>query len=52
LQARVRVSLFEPGGRPVTRSLNLPYRAQPFAIGIKPRFSDGGVQTGQEAGLT
>ena len=51
LQARVRVSLFEPGGRPVTRSLNLPYRTQPFAIGIKPRFGDDGVQTGQEAGF-
>ncbi|NJM13200.1 MAG: alpha-2-macroglobulin, partial [Synechococcaceae cyanobacterium SM1_2_3] len=51
LQARVRVSLFEPGGRPVTRSLNLPYRPQPFAIGIKPRFSDDGVALGQEAGL-
>ncbi len=49
LQARVRVSLFEPGGRPVTRTLELPYRAQPFAIGIKPRFGDGGVQIGQEA---
>jgi uncharacterized protein YfaS (alpha-2-macroglobulin family) len=49
LQAQVRVSLFEPGGRPVNRTLDLPYRAQPFAIGIKPRFSDGGVQTGQEA---
>ncbi|MFO1372695.1 MAG: MG2 domain-containing protein [Candidatus Competibacteraceae bacterium] len=49
LQARVRVSLFEPGGRPVTRSLNLPYRTQPFAIGIKPRFGDDGVRTGQEA---
>ncbi|MBK8537640.1 MAG: alpha-2-macroglobulin family protein [Candidatus Competibacteraceae bacterium] len=49
LQARVRVSLFEPGGRPVTRSLNLPYRAQPFAIGIKPRFSDDGISIGQEA---
>ena len=51
LQARVRVSLFEPGGRPVTRSLNLPYRNQPFMIGIKPRFSDDGVKTGQEAGF-
>ncbi|HOW75040.1 MAG TPA: alpha-2-macroglobulin [Candidatus Competibacteraceae bacterium] len=49
LQARVRVSLFEPGGRPVSRSLDLPYRVQPFAIGIKPRFSDGGIQIGQEA---
>ncbi|MFZ1640426.1 MAG: MG2 domain-containing protein [Candidatus Contendobacter sp.] len=51
LQARLRVSLFEPGGRPVTRSLNLPYRAQPFAIGIKPRFGDDGVPLGQEAGF-
>ena len=51
LQARVRVSLFEPGGRPVTRSLNLPYRAQPFAIGIKPRFGDDGIPLGQEAGF-
>ena len=51
LQARLRVSLFEPGGRPVTRSLNLPYRPQPFAIGVKPRFGDDGVQTGQEAGF-
>ncbi|QQS54499.1 MAG: alpha-2-macroglobulin family protein [Candidatus Competibacteraceae bacterium] len=49
LLAKVRVSLFEPGGRPVNRSLDLPYRTQPFAIGIKPRFGDGGVQTGQEA---
>ena len=49
MQARIRVSLFEPGGRPVTRSLNLPYRVQPFAIGIKPRFGDDGVRTGQEA---
>jgi uncharacterized protein YfaS (alpha-2-macroglobulin family) len=49
LQAQVRVSLFEPGGRPVTRTLDRPYRVQPFAIGIKPLFSDGGVQTGQEA---
>ena len=51
LQARLRVSLFEPGGRPVSRSLNLPYRAQPFAIGIKPRFGDDGVPLGQEAGF-
>jgi alpha-2-macroglobulin len=51
LQARLRVSLFEPGGRPVNRSLNLPYRPQPFAIGIKPRFGDEGIPLGQEAGF-
>lgn len=49
LQAKLRVSLFEPGGRAVSRSLDLPYRVHPFAIGIKPRFADGGVQMGQEA---
>lgn len=49
LQARVRVSLFEPGGRAVTRSLDLPYRVQPLALGIKPRFGDHGVPTGQPA---
>jgi uncharacterized protein YfaS (alpha-2-macroglobulin family) len=51
LQARLRVSLFEPGGRPVTRSLVLPYRPQPFVIGIKPRFNDEGIKTGEEAGF-
>ena len=51
LQARLRVSLFEPGGRPVNRSLSLPYRPQPFAIGIKPRFGDDGVPLGQDAGF-
>ncbi len=50
LLARLRVSLFEPGGRPVHRHLDLPYRIQPFAIGIKPHFS-GGIQSGQEAGF-
>ncbi len=40
LKAVVRVSLFEPGGRPVNRSLSLPFRSQPFAIGIRPGFTD------------
>lgn len=51
LQALLRVSLFEPGGRPVNRSLSLPYRTQAFAIGIRPQFQDGGVAIGQEAGF-
>ncbi len=49
LQAVLRVSLFEPGGRPVNRSLALPYRPQSLAIGIRPQFGDGGVQINQEA---
>jgi uncharacterized protein YfaS (alpha-2-macroglobulin family) len=48
LKAELRVSLFEPGGRPVNRSLTLPYRPQPFAIGIRPRFDAGqGINPGQ-----
>ena len=43
----MRVSLFEPGGRPVNRSLSLPYRIQPFAVGIHPRFQDA-VKIGQD----
>jgi uncharacterized protein YfaS (alpha-2-macroglobulin family) len=29
--------------------LGLPYRTQPFAIGIRPQFKDGGIPTGQQA---
>jgi uncharacterized protein YfaS (alpha-2-macroglobulin family) len=50
LQAVLRVSLFEPGGRPVNQILTLPYRMQPFSIGIKPNFKDA-VEMGQEAGF-
>jgi len=49
LKAVLRVSLFEPGGRPVNRTLERPYRYQPFAVGIKPQFDDGTVQIGAEA---
>ncbi len=49
LQGQLRVSLFEPGGRPVNRTLNLPYRYQPFAIGIRPKFKDDGIDIGQPA---
>jgi hypothetical protein len=50
LQAELRVSLFEPGGRPVNRSLTLPYRTQPFAIGIRPQFdTKQGIGLGQTA---
>ncbi|MEZ5584484.1 MAG: hypothetical protein R3F37_18505 [Candidatus Competibacteraceae bacterium] len=49
LKAVLRTSLFEPGGRPVNRTLELPYRYQPFAIGIKPLFEEDAVQIGAEA---
>lgn len=50
LKAVVRVSLFEPGGRPVNQVLGLPYRTQPYALGIRPRFN-GSVPIGQAAGF-
>ena len=49
LKALLRVSLFEPGGRPVNRVLGLPYRTQAYAIGIKPYFDDDTVALGQQA---
>ncbi|MEE4376828.1 MAG: alpha-2-macroglobulin [Candidatus Competibacteraceae bacterium] len=49
LKAVLRVSLFEPGGRPVNRTLELPYRPRPFAIGIRPQFEDDTVQIGADA---
>ena len=48
LKAIVQVSLFEPGGRPVTEVLGWPYRTQPYAIGIKSNF-DAELQIGQAA---
>jgi len=52
LKAVVQVSLFEPGGRPVNRSLGLPYRIRPLAIGIRPEFPDDAVQLGQSAAFS
>ncbi len=51
LKAVVRASVSETGGRAVSRSVGLPVRARPFAIGIKPRFGEAAVEKGQEAGF-
>lgn len=40
LEAVVRVSVLEQGGRAVTRSLRLPVRFRPFEIGIDPAFDE------------
>lgn len=50
LQALLRVSVFEPGGRPVNRTLGFAYRTAPMAIGIKPLF-DESVGIGDEIGF-
>ncbi|WP_245986915.1 alpha-2-macroglobulin family protein [Azospirillum thermophilum] len=51
LEAVVRATLFDIGGRPVGRDLVLPVRHQPFAIGIRPRFEGDGVPEGATAGF-
>lgn len=49
LAVTIRGSMFEPGGRPVTRSLTLPVVARPFDIGIRARAGESAVAEGQPA---
>ncbi|TCO83350.1 hypothetical protein EV699_10248 [Plasticicumulans lactativorans] len=50
LRLSVRAAISEPGGRPVRRLLRLPYRTQPYAIGIRAGFdADAGVAAGASA---
>ncbi len=48
LQARIRVSLLEAGGRATVRTITLPVRGGAMQIGIKPGF-EGAVPDGQQA---
>lgn len=43
LVAQVRISVYEPGGRPVHRLVTLPVRQADYAVGIKPRFDGRAV---------
>ena len=47
LRAVLRASVSEPGGRAVTRSVSLPVRSRPLAIGIRPLNGDAAVEQGQ-----
>ncbi|WP_395458219.1 MG2 domain-containing protein [Azospirillum melinis] len=49
LRADIRVTLSEPGGRPVHKSVSVPVRPKTHALGLRPRFSDGRVGEGGEA---
>ena len=51
LEAVVRATVLDIGGRSVNRDLVLPVRHQPFAIGIRPRFEGDGVPEGATAGF-
>ncbi len=49
LQAVIRGTIFDIGGRAVSRELVLPIHDQPFRIGIRPRFEDDAVPEGATA---
>ncbi len=51
LEAVIRGTIFDIGGRPVSRELVLPVQHQPFAIGLKPRFENEAVPEGATAGV-
>ncbi|MGF1623748.1 MAG: alpha-2-macroglobulin [Alphaproteobacteria bacterium] len=50
LEAVVRVSVFDVGGRPVNDSVTLPVRSDRPSIGIRPQF-DGAVEYDSPAGF-
>jgi len=43
LEARLRLTVFEDGGRPVNNQLSLPFHRAAPMIGIRPYFDDGRV---------
>lgn len=49
LRAQINVTLSEPGGRPVRKSVTVPVRPKAHALGLRPQFADGRVGEGQEA---
>ncbi|MEI8395232.1 MAG: alpha-2-macroglobulin [Rhodospirillaceae bacterium] len=49
LEAVIRSTLLDIGGRPVSKELILPIHLQPFAIGVRPRFEGGLVPEGATA---
>lgn len=51
LKALVRLSVAESGGRAVSRTIGLPVRSAPRAIGIKPRFGTTWIEMGAQAGF-
>ncbi len=51
LTARIDLSVEEPGGRASNASTTLPVRSQNRMIGVRPGFTDGAVNEGQEAGF-
>lgn len=46
LEAVIRATLYDVGGRPVERELVLPVDHQPYAIGLRPQFAGEAVPEG------
>lgn len=46
IEAVIRATLYDVGGRPVERELVLPVDHQPFAIGLRPQFGGDAVPEG------
>ena len=51
LKATITAGLQEPGGRVTSDTVTLPIRAGKMMVGIRPRFKDGQVGEGDEAGF-
>ncbi|HYE50821.1 MAG TPA: alpha-2-macroglobulin, partial [Azospirillaceae bacterium] len=51
LEAVFRATVFDIGGRPISRELAVPMANQPFAIGIRPRFAGDALPEGASAGF-
>ncbi|MBG7602112.1 MAG: alpha-2-macroglobulin family protein [Gammaproteobacteria bacterium] len=49
LEVAVRISVFEPGGRPVQSLMTKPLLYQQYAVGIRPHFSGDVLQPGASA---
>ena len=49
LELQLRATVFDVGGRPVSRELTLPVVQQPWLIGIRPKFDDDSAPWGQPA---
>ncbi len=51
LKATLHTEVYEFGGRPVIKELDLPIRNHPLSIGIKPLFGDGALDYNSDAGF-
>jgi alpha-2-macroglobulin len=49
LKALISAGLFEPSGRAVKETIELPLKTQPFLIGHKPRFAENRTEADERA---